>query len=101
MCATFAAFADNFVYFVISLWLILFLGGSVLPACSGMLVSIVPRRHRPTSSSLSVFFFNMFGYFFSVFLSGYFMDVSFLFDLAFLLILKVEIVGNFHLLSLV
>lgn len=57
------------------LWLVLFFGGSILPACAGILVSIVPRYHRPTSASLSVVVFNMFGYCLSLVLSGYLMQL--------------------------
>ena len=42
---------------------------------SGIVVSIVPRRHRPVSSSLSLVVFNLFGYFLSLVLSGYLMQV--------------------------
>lgn len=48
----------------------------MLPACSGILVSVVPRKHRAVSASVSVFFFNMFGYFLSLILSGYAMEVT-------------------------
>ena len=47
-------FIDNIFAAVTCLWMVLFFGGSTLPACSGIIVSIVPRRHRPTSSSLSL-----------------------------------------------
>jgi hypothetical protein len=42
---------------------------------AGIVVSIVPRRHRPVSSSLSLVVFNLFGYFLSLVLSGYLMQV--------------------------
>ena len=44
----------NIFVAVACLWMVLFFGGSTLPACSGIIVSIVPRRHRPTSSPLSL-----------------------------------------------
>ena len=47
-------FIDNIFVAVTCLWMVLFFGGSTLPACSGIIVSIVPRRHRATSSSLSL-----------------------------------------------
>jgi hypothetical protein len=73
--ATVAALAENFYFFICCLWLILFFGASLLPACTGMLISVVPRQYRPISSSLSIFIFNIFGYSFSLFLSGYLMQV--------------------------
>lgn len=75
--ATIGSFITNFVLFIICLWLILFFGASLLPSCTGILVSIVPRKYRPISSSLSIFVFNIFGYSFSLFLSGYLMEVSY------------------------
>ena len=69
-------FLTNIYYVAMCLWCLLFFGASVLPACSGILVSIVPRAHRTTSSSLSLVIFNMFGYFLSLILSGYLMEVS-------------------------
>jgi MFS transporter, Spinster family, sphingosine-1-phosphate transporter len=74
--ATIGSLVDHFYTFICCLWLILFLGASLLPACTGMLVSVVPRKYRPISSSLSIFVFNIFGYSFSLFLSGYLMQVS-------------------------
>lgn len=56
------------------LWLALFCGGATLPACSGILVSMVPRSYRPLSSSLSMMVFNMCGYFASLVVSGYLMQ---------------------------
>ncbi len=74
--ATIGTFVDNFIVFIICLWLILFFGASLLPPCTGILVSVIPRRYRPISSSLSIFVFNIFGYSFSLFLSGYLMQVE-------------------------
>jgi hypothetical protein len=47
-----------------------------LPACSGIIVAIVPRRHRPVSSSFALVVFNFFGYFLSLVSSGFMMQVS-------------------------
>jgi MFS transporter, Spinster family, sphingosine-1-phosphate transporter len=94
--ATIAALVENFYLFICCLWLILFFGASLLPACTGMLVSVVPRQYRPVSSSLSIFIFNIFGYSFSLFLSGYLMQVrterSVSTSIAFLIMLR-QIVG--------
>jgi hypothetical protein len=70
-------FLSNIYYVTICMWALLFFGASILPACSGILVSMVPRSHRTTSSSLSLVIFNMFGYFLSLILSGFLMEVSF------------------------
>ena len=85
ICSTFGVLACIFalpvtflsnIYLVVAfLWMVLFFGGSMLPACSGIIVSIVPRDFRPTSSSLSLVVFNMFGYCMSLVLSGSLMQV--------------------------
>lgn len=69
-------FLYNVYEVAILLWLLLFFGAAVLPACSGIVVSVVPRRNRPISSSLSLVIFNFFGYFLSLVLSGLLMQVS-------------------------
>ena len=60
--ATPVTFSANIYVVVALLWMVMFCGGAVLPACSGIVVSVVPRRHRPVSSSLSLVVFNLFGY---------------------------------------
>lgn len=75
LCAIPITFVNNLYYAVILLWLVLFFGGSILPACSGILVSLVPRTFRTYSSSLSLVIFNLCGYFLSLILSGYVMQV--------------------------
>jgi hypothetical protein len=65
------------IYAVVSLlWMVLFCGGVVLPVCSGIIVSIVPRYHRPVSSSLALVVFNLLGYCLSLVLSGWLMEVT-------------------------
>ena len=69
-------FLNNVYEVAILLWLLLFFGAAVLPACSGIIVSVVPRRNRPISSSLSLVIFNFFGYFLTLVLSGLLMQVG-------------------------
>jgi hypothetical protein len=47
-----------------------------MPACSGIIVSIVPRSYRHISSSIAMIVFNLFGYFMSLVLSGMLMQVT-------------------------
>ncbi|CAI5743188.1 unnamed protein product [Hyaloperonospora brassicae] len=56
------------------LWLLLFFGGSILPACTGIFISVVPTEHRALASSLSVMVFNLFGYSLSPYLTGLIME---------------------------
>ena len=69
-------FLSNIFAVVGLLWVVLLFGGAMLPACSGIVVSIIPRAYRPTSSSLALMVFNMFGYFMSLMLSGALMQVN-------------------------
>ena len=86
VCSTFGCLAciscipitlvNNIFIAVAFLWLMLFFGAAILPASSGILVSVVPSEFRTISTSLSLVVFNMFGYFLSLLLSGYLMQVS-------------------------
>ena len=70
-----ATFTKSMYATVMLLWVLLFFGGSVLPACTGILVSIVPRRMRELSTATSLVVFNLLGYSMSLVLSGYVMEV--------------------------
>jgi len=65
----------NVYLFAVLLWLMLFFGGAVLPGCTGVAVSVVPRQLRPVSLSVSLIVFNLFGYSLSLILSGAMMQV--------------------------
>ncbi|KAG7398904.1 hypothetical protein PHYBOEH_010122 [Phytophthora boehmeriae] len=56
------------------LWLLLFFGGAILPACTGIFISVVPAEHRALASSFSVMVFNLFGYALSPYLTGLIME---------------------------
>ncbi|CEG39081.1 major facilitator superfamily [Plasmopara halstedii] len=56
------------------LWLLLFFGGAILPACTGIFISVVPAEHRALASSFSVMIFNLFGYALSPYLTGLIME---------------------------
>ncbi|OWZ14003.1 Major Facilitator Superfamily (MFS) transporter [Phytophthora megakarya] len=56
------------------LWLLLFFGGAILPACTGIFISVVPAEHRALASSFSVMIFNLFGYSLSPYLTGLIME---------------------------
>ncbi|KAE9124203.1 hypothetical protein PF010_g6100 [Phytophthora fragariae] len=56
------------------LWLLLFFGGAILPACTGIFISAVPAEHRALASSFSVMVFNLFGYALSPYLTGLIME---------------------------
>lgn len=76
ICAVPITLVENIFEAVFFMWLVLFFGGAILPSCSGILVSIVPRRLRPLASALCIVVINLFGYFLSLVLTGLLMDVS-------------------------
>lgn len=56
------------------LWLMLFCGGAILPACSGIVISSAPARLRPLASSVAYACYNLFGYAASNYLPGLIMN---------------------------
>ena len=46
----------------ISVWLVLFWGGAIMPAAMGLVISAVPENMRAFSSAMSQMAFNVFGY---------------------------------------
>jgi MFS family permease len=62
MCAIPAAFVDSFVGCVTLIWLILFFGGALLPALTGVCLTSVPEDCRAVASSFSMFTYNILGY---------------------------------------
>ncbi|KDO26733.1 hypothetical protein SPRG_07896 [Saprolegnia parasitica CBS 223.65] len=56
------------------LWLLLFFGGSILPACTGIFISASPVQLRSLASSVSVMVFNILGYALAPELTGVYMD---------------------------
>lgn len=75
LAAILLIFARTLWIFVVLLWILLFCGGAILPSCAGIVVSIVPKAYRAVSSSMNLMIFNIFGYFLSLSLSGYFMQL--------------------------
>ena len=71
-----SVFVDDVYIFAGLLWLMLFFGGGVLPGCTGVAVSCIPRQFRPISSSVSLVVFNLFGYSLSLILSGAIMQIA-------------------------
>ncbi|GMI09137.1 hypothetical protein TrLO_g12364 [Triparma laevis f. longispina] len=71
-----SVFVTNLYLFAGLLWLMLFFGGAVLPGCTGVAVSVIPRQFRPISSSVSLVVFNLFGYSLSLILSGAIMQIA-------------------------
>lgn len=62
------------LYIAIFLWLMLFCGGSILPACSGIVISSAPRHLRPLASSVAYASYNLLGYAASNYIPGLIMN---------------------------
>jgi len=57
-----SALTMNFWVLMCSVWVMLFFGGALLPAVTGVCVSSVPPDIRSFSSSVSMFIYNLLGY---------------------------------------
>ncbi|RMX65497.1 hypothetical protein DD238_003644 [Peronospora effusa] len=68
------SFLHNTFHIAIFLWLMLFCGGSILPACSGIVISAAPPRLRPLASSVAYASYNLFGYAASNYVPGLIMN---------------------------
>lgn len=68
------SFFHSTLYIALFLWLMLFCGGSILPACSGIVISSAPRRLRPLASSVAYASYNLLGYAASNYIPGLIMN---------------------------
>ncbi|KAH7491984.1 hypothetical protein KRP22_002530 [Phytophthora ramorum] len=68
------SYVHNTFYIAVFLWLMLFCGGSILPACSGIVISAAPPRLRPLASSVAYASYNLFGYAASSYVPGLIMN---------------------------
>eukprot|EP00760_Papus_ankaliazontas_P038323 PhM_4_TR9081/c0_g1_i5/m.92495 len=67
---------SDFWSIIATVWMLLFLGGAVVPTATGMMMSCVPRDMRNLGSSFAAMTFNLFGYFLGPFLCGAIADVA-------------------------
>ena len=71
VAAAFAVmFADNLPVAACLVWVVLFCGGVVVPACIGLGLGSVDKQLRPTASSASLLVLNLFGWFAGPLVSG-------------------------------
>ena len=74
VCAASCAFVNHFVGSVTLIWFVLFFGGAVLPALTGMCLASVPEDCRAVASSFSMFTYNVLGYALAPVLMGFIAD---------------------------
>jgi MFS family permease len=68
------SYVHNTLQIAVCLWIMLFAGGSILPACSGIVIASTPRRLRPLASSFAYTCYNLLGYAASNYIPGLIMD---------------------------
>jgi sugar phosphate permease len=61
-CAIPIPFLDNFVIIAALLWFLLFFGGAILPAMTGMMLNTVNGAQKTTANSLANLSYNLLGY---------------------------------------
>lgn len=72
----FAAFLQSFWPTIILIWIVLFAGGAIVPACTAITIDITPASMRPLGSAVAQISYNLFGYALSPILTGYFMEAA-------------------------
>eukprot|EP00667_Euglena_gracilis_P005513 EG_transcript_5551 len=70
LCAMLSLFLHEFWAIITLVWFLLFFGGGVVPAATGILLAAVPRDQRSLASAISMLLYNLLGFFLGPFLSG-------------------------------
>jgi MFS transporter, Spinster family, sphingosine-1-phosphate transporter len=74
--ACISAFTLDFWVVLVSIWLVLFFGGAILPALTGIIINAVGEECKNMASSFSMFMYNIVGYAMAPFLSGVVSDAA-------------------------
>ena len=61
-CAIPIPFLDNFKIVAVLLWFLLFFGGAILPAMTGMMLNTVKAHQKTAANSLANLSYNLLGY---------------------------------------
>lgn len=67
---------DNFALFLVFLWILMFLGGAILPSLTGIMLNTVPQNQRTTANSIAYLVYNCLGYLPSPFIYGAITDMG-------------------------
>lgn len=54
--------ADNLIYFIITMWLILFFGGGIVPVLTNVIIDSVPKKLEASGNSITNLLCNLLGY---------------------------------------
>ena len=75
LCGAIAAGTRSFAAALVSIWLVLFLGGGILPPATGIVLSCVSPEKRTDASGFAIFIYTVFGYMLGSFLPGVINDL--------------------------
>lgn len=62
VCGIPLPFINNYIIFVFLMWMLLFLGGSVMPGLTGIMLNAAPIAYKEVANSLTYFCYNILGY---------------------------------------
>jgi MFS family permease len=62
VCGLPLPFINNYIIFVFLMWMLLFLGGSIMPGMTGIMLNSAPIAHKEVANSLTYFCYNVIGY---------------------------------------
>lgn len=65
---------DSLYLYAGLLWILLFLGASLIPPTQGIIIACLPKDVQGSGNSFSIFFFNLLGYFPAPFVYGFLKD---------------------------
>ena len=77
LCSNFIVLTSNKTIFLILFWIYLFCGSIVLPVLNGIILCSVDKKYAGIASSLSTFFYNIFGRFPGPNIYGFIKDKTF------------------------
>ena len=77
LCSNFIILTSNKIIFLLLFWVYLFCGSIILPVINGIIICSVDKKYAGIASSLSIFFYNIFGRFPGPNIYGFIKDKTF------------------------
>ena len=71
ICTIFLLISTNIFFFIIFMWLVLFLSGSITPGLSGIVITTIPDNYKEVGNSFTQLCYNFIGYLPSPFIYGF------------------------------
>ena len=66
---------DNLIYFIITMWLILFFGGGIVPVLTNVIIDSVPKKLEASGNSITNLLCNLLGYLPAPYIYGILNDI--------------------------